>query len=85
MVIAAADRNPDKWGLMTPGTHIPIISEELMRDQNKFDQNGVYLLALPWHFRSEFIKREQDFLNRGGKFIFPLPKFDIVGRVKDEE
>jgi hypothetical protein len=39
--------------------------------------NPDYYLILPWHFRNEFIKREQSFLKKGGRFIFPLPKIEI--------
>jgi len=74
LITAAADRNPEKWGCRTPGTNIPIISEEDAREA-KPD----YFLVLPWHFRQEFIKRETDFLASGGKFIFPLPKIKING------
>jgi len=72
LVDFAAERNPQKHGLKTLGTNIPIISEEKSRSM-KPD----YYLALPWHFRSEFIKREQSFLKKGGRFIFPLPKIEI--------
>lgn len=75
MVKAAADRNPDKWGLKTLGTDIPIISEEEARSQNPD-----YFLVLPWHFFENFVKREKDFLNRGGKFILPLPEVKVVGK-----
>jgi hypothetical protein len=67
------ERSPYKFGLKTIGTNIPIISEDEMR-QNPPD----YLLVLPWHFINEFISREQDFLNNGGKFIVPCPKFQII-------
>ena len=70
---AAAERNPDKWGKTTSGTNIPIISEEEAR-KAKPD----YFLVLPWHFRDEFIQREQEYLNQGGRLIFPLPEFSIV-------
>ncbi len=70
-----AERNPDKWGKVTIGTNIPICSEEEARTENPD-----YLFVLPWHFRYEFLKRETDFLQRGGKFIFPLPKFEVVGK-----
>jgi len=70
-----AERNPDKWGKVTIGTNIPICSEEEARTENPD-----YLFVLPWHFRYEFLKRETDFLERGGKFIFPLPKFEVVGK-----
>ena len=59
----------------TVGTNIPIISEDEMREA-KPD----YLLVLPWCFISEFVKRETDFLNNGGAFIVPCPKFEIIGK-----
>lgn len=68
----AADRNPQKHGLKTLGTNIPIISEEVSRAM-KPD----YYLVLPWHFKKEFIKREKNFLKKGGRFIFPLPNVEI--------
>ncbi len=73
-IVAAADRNPDKWGSETIGSKIPIISEEESRAMNPD-----YYLALPWHFLDEFIEREQEFLQRGGKFIVPLPEVRVIG------
>ena len=37
-----------------------------------------YMLVLPWHFISEFVQREDEFLSNGGKFIVPCPKFEII-------
>ena len=68
----AADRNPRKWGCYTPGTKIPIQSEETSRNA-KPD----YLVVLPWHFRQEFIAREAELLRQGTSLIFPLPNFEI--------
>jgi SAM-dependent methyltransferase len=73
LITAIADRNPDKWGRITIGTNIPIISEDEAR-KNKPD----YFLVLPWHFIEEFVQREKKFLREGGKFISPLPKFKII-------
>lgn len=73
LVPAVADRNPDKFGSRTIGTNIPIISEEESR-KKKPD----YYLVLPWHFISEFKKREADFLKRGGKFLLPMPTVHLV-------
>jgi len=75
LITAAAERNPEKWGSRTPGTNIPIISEDEARKQ-KPD----YFLCLPWHFKEEFLERESWFLREGGKFIFPLPEVEIVER-----
>ncbi len=72
-IVAAADRNPAKWGRLTPATRIPIISEKEAREQ-KPD----YFLVLPWHFKDEFLERESEFRKNGGKFIFPLPTMEII-------
>jgi hypothetical protein len=77
LVPYAADRNPDKHGSHTIGTNIPIISEEQSREL-KPD----YYLALPWHFLDEFLEREREFLDRGGKFIVPMPEVRIVPGVE---
>jgi len=73
LVPYAADRNSEKWGSETIATRIPIISEEESRAMNPD-----YYLALPWHFLSEFLERETDFLARGGRFIVPLPDVRVV-------
>ena len=69
-----ADRNPDKWGRRTIGTNLEIISEDEARSRNPD-----YFLVLPWHFIKEFQERETDFLKKGGKFIVPLPSFQVIG------
>jgi len=71
----AAERNPDKYGAHTLGTDIPIISEAESREMNPD-----YYLVLPWHFKDEFVKREQAILERGTQLIFPLPKIEIVSK-----
>jgi hypothetical protein len=68
-----AEVNPEKFGCFTPGTNIPIISEKEARAM-KPD----YFLVLPWHFKHSILEREQEFLEQGGKFIFPLPEIEIV-------
>jgi len=72
---AIAEVNPDKFGAFTPGTLIPIISEEDARAR-KPD----YFLVMPWHFRGNLVAREQAFLEAGGKMLFPLPKVEAVSR-----
>jgi NDP-4-keto-2,6-dideoxyhexose 3-C-methyltransferase len=73
VINAAAERNPDKWGKVTVGTRIPIISEDEARAA-KPD----YFLVLPWHFVEEFKTRERDYLSSTGKFIVPLPQFVLI-------
>jgi hypothetical protein len=68
-----AEVNEEKFGSYTPGTNIPIVSESEARSMNPD-----YFLVLPWHFKHGILEREQEFLNKGGKFIFPLPEIEIV-------
>ncbi|MFO1134100.1 MAG: class I SAM-dependent methyltransferase [Rhodoblastus sp.] len=73
LVEAIAEVNPDKFGHVTPGTHIPIVSEA---DALKMKPD--YYLVLPWHFKDNILQREQKFLADGGKMIFPFPEIEIV-------
>jgi SAM-dependent methyltransferase len=75
LIDAIAERSHYKFGLKTIGTNIPILSEEDVRAMNPD-----YMLVLPWHFISEFIKREDEYLTKGGKFIVPCPNFQIIGK-----
>jgi SAM-dependent methyltransferase len=75
LIDAIAERSPYKFGHKTIGTNIPILSED---DVRKMKPD--YMLVLPWHFISEFTEREKEYLNGGGKFIVPCPKFEIIGK-----
>lgn len=71
---AILERDPRKYDLLTPGTGIPIIPEAEGRARRPD-----YLFVLPWHFRDEIVPREAAYLAAGGKLVFPLPRFEIVG------
>ena len=73
-IAAISDVNEDKWGRYTPGTGIPIVSEADGRAMRPD-----YMLVLPWHFKDGIVQREREFLERGGRLIFPLPEIEIVG------
>jgi ABC-type Fe3+-hydroxamate transport system substrate-binding protein len=62
--------NPEKLGCYTPGTWIPIISE-----QELLSKNPDYLIILPWHFRKFFTTNKKF---TGMSLVFPLPKVELV-------
>tara|TARA_Y100000592_G_scaffold45920_1_gene72899 strand:- start:1960 stop:3123 length:1164 start_codon:yes stop_codon:yes gene_type:complete len=67
------DTTPEKQGKLSPGMHIPIISpEEGFNDTVDF----AYLGA--WNFVDEIIKKEEEYVNRGGKFITHVPLVKIT-------
>jgi hypothetical protein len=72
MIDSIGDVNPDKWGCYTPGTWIPIVSEEEI-----LQSHADYFLVLPWHFR-EFFVQSTKFVGRN--LIFPLPTFELLKR-----
>lgn len=62
----------EKVGKYIPGTHTPIVSNEIiLKDQPD------YVLILAWHYSNYIIK---NWRAKGikSKFIIPLPKFQIV-------
>jgi hypothetical protein len=62
------DASPERYDRYVPGMHIPIKSPE-----NSL--LGVdYALLLAWIFKKDIIKKENDFVKKGGKFIIPMPK-----------
>ena len=67
------DVNKDKDGCYTPGTKIKIISEEKAKQLNPD-----YFFVLPWHFRNFILNKENKTIKSGTKFIFPLPKFQVI-------
>lgn len=68
-ILAIGDVNPDKEGSFTPGTWIPIKSEDFVI--NEYD----VFVVLPWHFKNFFINNQKF---KGKKLLFPLPNPEIV-------
>ena len=74
-IVAIGDRNPEKDGLVTPGTRIPIISHAKLRAANP-----EYLFVMIWHFRKEVIRDEIELIEKGAKFVFDLPRLHVVDK-----
>lgn len=72
-ITAIAEINSDKFGSFTPKTLIPIMPENEIK-KLKPD----YLVVFPWHFRNNILTKETDYIDGGGKFIFPLPIIEVV-------
>ena len=68
------DSTPYKQGLYTPGSHILIRSEEYLEKDNPD-----YAVLFIWNFKDEVLKKQKNkFLKKGGHFIIPVPKVEII-------
>ena len=70
-VSCVGEVNTEKFGCFTPGSWLPIISEDDLLSQNPDN-----LIVLPWHFKSFFVGQEK-FKNT--TLVFPLPSLELVG------
>jgi len=67
-VAMVADRNPHKQAKFLPGTHIPVVSPEVLM-QARPD----YVLILPWNLEDEIRRQLHGITAWGGKFVMPVP------------
>ncbi len=67
------DANPYKQGKYTPGTRIPILAPDAIR-QAKPD----YVLILPWNLKDEITQAASYIREWGGRFVVPIPSVEVL-------
>ncbi len=65
--------NEEKFDMLTPGTHIPIVSQEKLKDLNPD-----YILVLPWHLKNFILKEGARLFPPKASIIFTLPNIEIA-------
>jgi len=66
------DRNHHKHGKFTPGTHIPILHPERLREAQPD-----YVLILPWNLKTEIMTQLSYIREWGGQFVVPIPEVTV--------
>ncbi len=67
------DMSPYKQGNFLPGTHIPILHPDKIKE-TKPD----FLFILPWNLKDEIINQHKYIRDWGGKFVIPIPELIII-------
>lgn len=68
------DDAPAKSGYYTPGSHFLIHPNSVLKGENVPD----YLLVFAWSFLKEISNRNMEYIDKGGQFIVPLPKVEVI-------
>ena len=67
------DRNPAKQGRWMPGSRIPIVGEERLREARPDD-----VVLLPWNLRDELVAQLDYVRAWGGRFVTAVPELRVV-------
>ena len=67
------DRNPLKQGKYTPGTRIPILAPDAIREARPD-----YIFILPWNLKDEIATSLSYVREWGGRFVIPIPSIAIL-------
>lgn len=67
------DRNPHKQGCYLPGTRIPILHPDHIREAQPD-----YVLILPWNLKEEIIQQTSYIRAWGGRFVVPIPEVAVL-------
>ena len=72
-IYCIVDDNPARHHLHSPGCHIPVLPSKVL-----YEDRPDYVLILAWRYLKPITEKHAAFIEQGGKFIVPLPEFQII-------
>ncbi|RZI99498.1 MAG: methyltransferase domain-containing protein [Brevundimonas sp.] len=73
MIRFVVDRAPSKQGKFMPGSRIPIVEEQSLKDTRPD-----YVVILPWNLREEVMTQLDYIREWGGRFVTAVPELEIT-------
>lgn len=74
LISFVVDRNPAKQGKWMPGSRIPIVGEERLRNERP-----EVIIILPWNIKSEVLDQLSYAKQWGARFVVAQPEVSFVG------
>lgn len=72
MIQFVVDRNPAKQGKFMPGSRVPIVAEERIRESKP-----AYIVIFPWNLRDEVVEQLSYVKEWGARFVTVIPQLRI--------
>ena len=73
MIEYVVDASHERQGRLIPGMHIPIVTPAQLKKDNPD-----YAILFAYNYFDEIMKKENNFIQTGGRFIVPLPEPKII-------
>lgn len=73
LISFCVDASPHKQGLFMPGSHIPVMAPEAMKEHTPD-----FILILPWNIKDEIMKQHSYVSEWGGSFVTAIPELTII-------
>lgn len=73
MIDFVVDASPYKQNLYLPGSHIPVVSEDKLREE-KPD----YIVIFPWNLKDEITEQLSYTREWGARFVIPIPSLTVI-------
>ena len=80
LIKCVVDASPYKQGKYLPGSHIPVVNEDKIRE-TKPD----YVIILPWNIKDEIMEQISYIREWGGKFVIPIPQLQILSPIFERD